>query len=195
MLQTRKLETPPSPHALSPSRPIVPRPIKTQRKPPSHSSARRGSAAAAHPARSDARHSLTLNRRGAAPANGPSRARWRSAGDWSRSRRAGEEKGGRRRKAESAVAGTREEARQAPGNTLVKFSDQDNGGADGAVLQCKFRSSFNSSSGLLLFSLLLLIPDLKHFVSRWGTQMKLLLVRLIRLKLKKLKLERQRLEW
>jgi len=62
MLQTRKLETPPSPHALSPSRPIVPRPIKTQRKPPSRSSVRRGSAAAAHPARSDARHSLTLNR-------------------------------------------------------------------------------------------------------------------------------------
>ena len=127
MLQTRKLETPPSPHALSPSRPIVPRPIKTQRKPPSRSSARRGSAAAAHPARSDARHSLTLNRRGAAPANGPSRARWRSAGDWSRSRRAGEEKGGRRRKAESAVAasqgpgrrrGRRPSARQHPREVL-----------------------------------------------------------------------------
>ena len=46
MLQTRKLETPPSPHALSPSRPIVPRPIKTQRKPPwPHPVAQRAEAA------------------------------------------------------------------------------------------------------------------------------------------------------
>jgi len=162
--------TPSRGHALSPSRPIVRRPIKTQRKPPSgHPAAQRVERQRRSPQPLiPLSRTLTIPFPNPKSSSGGRRATGAGHGEPARRREAG---GGRlraqsqpRRDQGGGAAGG-----QAPGNTLVKFSDQDNGGADGAILQCKFRSSFNSSSGLLLFSLLLLIPNLKYFISRWGT--------------------------